>query len=111
MVTSTWSIGEFEVEDVDLGTFLFLTFLVEHMLNSRFTGRRCGYQVIIIRIHQNVKLSLTFNVSCNWLGGHASVLAMDWYGKKRLNAAKFTNMTIKGTSVAAIKNVDNFSFA
>lgn len=53
---------------------------------------------------------LTLN-SCNWLGGHASVLAMDWYGKERINSAQFTNMTINGQAVAAIKNVDNFSFA
>ncbi|KAJ7059266.1 alpha/beta-hydrolase [Mycena amicta] len=51
------------------------------------------------------------DINCNWLGGHASVLAMDWYGKDRLNAATFTNMTINGSAVAAIKNVDNFSFA
>lgn len=49
--------------------------------------------------------------SCNWLGGHASVLAMDWYGKERINNTPFTNMTIDGKSVAAIQNVDNFSFA
>ncbi|KAG5220603.1 alpha/beta-hydrolase [Salix suchowensis] len=49
--------------------------------------------------------------SCNWLGGHASVLAMDWFGKERLNNTPFTNMTIDGEAVAAIQNVDNFSFA
>ncbi|KAJ7111483.1 alpha/beta-hydrolase [Mycena epipterygia] len=51
------------------------------------------------------------DINCNWLGGHASVLAMDWYGKERLAATPFTNMTINGSSVAAIQNVDNFSFA
>ncbi|KAF7311281.1 Carboxypeptidase S1 [Mycena kentingensis (nom. inval.)] len=51
------------------------------------------------------------DINCNWLGGHASVLAMDWYGKARLNNATFTNMTMDGVAVAAIKNVDNFSFA
>ncbi|KAJ7092784.1 alpha/beta-hydrolase [Mycena belliarum] len=51
------------------------------------------------------------DINCNWLGGHASVLAMDWYGKARLAATPFTNMTIDGSAVAAIKNVDNFSFA
>ena len=49
--------------------------------------------------------------SCNWLGGHASVLAMDWYGNETLHNTPFTNMTIHGTPVAAIQNVDNFSFA
>ncbi|KAG6826185.1 hypothetical protein H0H92_000810 [Tricholoma furcatifolium] len=51
------------------------------------------------------------DINCNWLGGHACVLAMDWYGHDELNAAVFTNMTIDGSPVAAIKNVDNFSFA
>jgi pyruvate/2-oxoglutarate/acetoin dehydrogenase E1 component len=36
---------------------------------------------------------------------------MDWYGKQRLADTPFTNMTINGTAVAAIQNVDNFSFA
>jgi len=51
------------------------------------------------------------DINCNWLGGHASVLAMDWYGKQRLQETPFTNMTINGSAVAAIQNVDNFSFA
>ncbi|KAJ7206486.1 alpha/beta-hydrolase, partial [Mycena pura] len=51
------------------------------------------------------------DINCNWLGGHASVLAMDWYGKARLAATPFTNMTINNAAVAAIQNVDNFSFA
>lgn len=50
-------------------------------------------------------------ISCNWLGGHASVLAMDWYGKERINHTPLTNMTINGKAVAAIQNVDNFTFA
>jgi hypothetical protein len=36
---------------------------------------------------------------------------MDWYGKGRLHNTPFTNMTVGGKTVAAIKNVDNFSFA
>jgi hypothetical protein len=36
---------------------------------------------------------------------------MDWYGKRRINHVPFTNMTINGKAVAAIQNVDNFSFA
>jgi len=51
------------------------------------------------------------DINCNWLGGHASVLAMDWFGKETLNQTPFTNMTINGNAVAAIQNVDNFSFA
>ncbi|KAG1822825.1 Alpha/Beta hydrolase protein [Suillus subaureus] len=51
------------------------------------------------------------DMNCNWLGGHASVLAMDWYGNETLHNTPFTNMTINGTPVAAVQNVDNFSFA
>ncbi|OBZ76469.1 Carboxypeptidase S1 [Grifola frondosa] len=51
------------------------------------------------------------DINCNWLGGHASVLAMDWYGNETLHKTPFTNMTIHGSPVAAIQNVDNFSFA
>ncbi|KAJ7650889.1 alpha/beta-hydrolase [Roridomyces roridus] len=51
------------------------------------------------------------DINCNWLGGHASVLAMDWYGKERLNKTPLTNITVDGTIVAAVQNVDNFSFA
>ncbi|KAF8056296.1 Alpha/Beta hydrolase protein [Lyophyllum atratum] len=51
------------------------------------------------------------DINCNWLGGHASVLAMDWYGKERLNNTPLRNMTIAGKAVAAIQNVDNFTFA
>ena len=51
------------------------------------------------------------HLSCNWLGGHASVLAMDWFGSQTLANTPFTNMTINGAPVAAIQNVANFSFA
>ena len=36
---------------------------------------------------------------------------MDWYGNETLHNTPFTNMTINGNAVAAIQNVDNFSFA
>jgi len=51
------------------------------------------------------------DINCNWLGGHASVLAMDWYGNATLHSTPMTNITIDGTAVAAVQNVDNFSFA
>ncbi|KAG2071395.1 alpha/beta-hydrolase [Suillus decipiens] len=51
------------------------------------------------------------DMNCNWLGGHAAVLAMDWYGNETLHNTPLTNMTINGTAVAAVQNVDNFSFA
>ena len=49
--------------------------------------------------------------SCNWLGGHASALAMNWTGKAELARTPLTNMTINGKAVAQIQNVKNFSFA
>ncbi|KAI0089549.1 alpha/beta-hydrolase [Irpex rosettiformis] len=51
------------------------------------------------------------DINCNWLGGHASVLAMDWFGNETLHNTPFTNITIHGEPVAAIQNVGNFSFA
>ncbi|KIJ40385.1 hypothetical protein M422DRAFT_173658 [Sphaerobolus stellatus SS14] len=51
------------------------------------------------------------DINCNWIGGHNVALAMNWTGKAQLAATPFTNMTINGTAVAAIQNVDNFSFA
>src|SRR5882762_2245917 len=36
---------------------------------------------------------------------------MDWYGNATLHNTPMTNMTINGTVVAAVQNVDNFSFA
>ncbi|KAG8997129.1 hypothetical protein FRB94_007862 [Tulasnella sp. JGI-2019a] len=49
--------------------------------------------------------------NCNWLGAQASVLGMDWYGNATLRATPLTNITINGEVVAAVQNVDNFSFA
>ncbi|THU84062.1 hypothetical protein K435DRAFT_688308, partial [Dendrothele bispora CBS 962.96] len=50
------------------------------------------------------------DINCNWLGGHASVLAIDWSGKEQLTNTPFTNMTIDGALVAVIQNINNFSF-
>ncbi|KAJ8094268.1 hypothetical protein PM082_006807 [Marasmius tenuissimus] len=36
---------------------------------------------------------------------------MDWYGKEEFAQIPFTNMTIDAKPVAAIQNLDNFSFA
>ncbi|KAG2160073.1 uncharacterized protein EDB93DRAFT_37693 [Suillus bovinus] len=33
---------------------------------------------------------------------------MDWYGNMTLHNTPFTNMTIDGTPVTAVQNVDNF---
>ncbi|KAH8103295.1 alpha/beta-hydrolase [Cristinia sonorae] len=51
------------------------------------------------------------DINCNWLGGHAVALAMDWFGNETLHNTPFTNMTINGKAVAAVKNVENFTFA
>ncbi|EDR04208.1 uncharacterized protein LACBIDRAFT_252730 [Laccaria bicolor S238N-H82] len=50
------------------------------------------------------------DIICNWLGAHASVPAMDWYGHDRLVKTPFTIMTMNGKAVAEMLNVD-FSFA
>ncbi|KAF8627081.1 hypothetical protein AX15_004559 [Amanita polypyramis BW_CC] len=51
------------------------------------------------------------DINCNWLGGLASIQAMDWYGKQRLRDTPFTNWTMHGKPVGQYVNVDNFSFA
>ncbi|KAF9224939.1 alpha/beta-hydrolase [Gyrodon lividus] len=51
------------------------------------------------------------DINCNWLGGYASVLAMDWYGNETLHNTPLNNITLDGTPIAAVANVDNFSFA
>ncbi|TRM57134.1 Alpha/Beta hydrolase protein [Schizophyllum amplum] len=51
------------------------------------------------------------DINCNWLGGHDSVLAMNWQGASALKEAPFVNVTIGGRDAAAVQNVGNFSFA
>ncbi|KAF8558650.1 alpha/beta-hydrolase [Imleria badia] len=51
------------------------------------------------------------DINCNWLGGYTSVLAMDWYGNETLHNTPLSNITLDGTPIAAVANVDNFSFA
>lgn len=36
---------------------------------------------------------------------------MDWYSNQTFANTPFANITVGGKSVAAVKNVDNFSFA
>lgn len=57
-----------------------------------------------------VDLGRDADIICNWLGAHASVPAMDWYGHDRLVKTPFTIMTMNGKAVAEMLNVD-FSFA
>ena len=43
--------------------------------------------------------------------GYASVLAMNWYGNETLHNTPLSNITLDGTPIASVANVDNFSFA
>ncbi|KAL1715735.1 Alpha/Beta hydrolase protein [Schizophyllum commune] len=51
------------------------------------------------------------DINCNWLGGHESVLSMNWTGAPTLADTPFTNITVGGKDAAAVQNVGNFSFA
>ncbi|KAN0094566.1 Alpha/Beta hydrolase fold [Tylopilus felleus] len=51
------------------------------------------------------------DIICNWIGGYNAVLAMDWYGNETLHNTPLTNITLDGTPIASVANVDNFSFA
>ncbi len=73
-------------------------------------GRRRRYQVGSFPESYGIKCLLyIFKLAVTGLGGHASALAMDWFGKERLAKTPFTNMTVNGAAVAAIQNVENFS--
>ena len=45
------------------------------------------------------------------LKGYAAARAMKWYGKDKLNSAPLFNITLNGTPIASVVNVDNFSYA
>ncbi|KAF8128601.1 Alpha/Beta hydrolase protein [Boletus edulis] len=51
------------------------------------------------------------DIICNWLGVYDSVLAMDWYGNGTLHNTPLSNITLDGKPIAAVANVDNFTFA
>ncbi|KAG6380284.1 Alpha/Beta hydrolase protein [Boletus reticuloceps] len=51
------------------------------------------------------------DIICNWLGCYAAALAMDWYGNATLHDTPLSNITLDGMPIAAVANVDNFSFA
>ena len=89
-----------------IACFSFLTLILSPRLVMQTSSKTCRHALEpLLNIY-----TLKF-ISCNWLGGHASVLAMDWYGKERINQTPLTNMTINGKAVAAIQNIDNFTFA
>ncbi|KAG6380261.1 Alpha/Beta hydrolase protein [Boletus reticuloceps] len=43
--------------------------------------------------------------------GYNSVLAMDWYGNETLHNTPLGNITLNGKPIAAVANIDNFTFA
>lgn len=113
LATATVRPGQLKIENAHLGLWsqtaaylssanhcLFPPFRQEMRISSMYTFYFPDFVAKLLRLS-----------SCNWLGGHASVLAMDWYGNETLHRTPFFNMTIKGESVAAVQNVDNFSFA
>lgn len=51
------------------------------------------------------------DINCNWIGGYASMKAMNWYGKETLQQTPLKNLTMNGKAVAQYINIDNFSFA
>ncbi|KAJ7234773.1 Alpha/Beta hydrolase protein [Mycena haematopus] len=51
------------------------------------------------------------DIICNWLGNQAAVLAMEWSGAAELKATPLTNITLNGKPIAAVANVNNFTFA
>ncbi|KAJ6482567.1 alpha/beta-hydrolase [Mycena sanguinolenta] len=51
------------------------------------------------------------DIICNWIGNQQAVLAMAWSGAAQLKATPLTNITLNGTPIAAVQNVNNFTFA
>ena len=113
IIAPTFCACEFYFEDSHLGEWLASLPSAKHIESS--LGWWCRHQVRFFLPNRERKIwsdALLLHNSCNWLGGHASVLAMDWYGNQTLHNTPFTNITIHGGDpVAAVQNVDNFSFA
>ena len=68
-----------------------------------------------MRIPSTINSTHIFNPpihsSCNWLGGNATVHAMDWYGKKEFSAVLPKVITINDMAVGQVKSLDNFHWA
>jgi len=64
---------------------------------------------LIIDNRHNVNLLIP--LSCNWLGGNATVHAMDWYGKGEFAALLPKVMKINDHAIGQVTNLDNFSWA
>ncbi|KAF8510548.1 hypothetical protein JB92DRAFT_2618143, partial [Gautieria morchelliformis] len=50
------------------------------------------------------------DIKCDKECDTRSYSMMDWYGNQMLHNTPFTNFTIEGSPIAAVQNVDNFSF-
>ena len=74
-------------------------------------GRRYGYYVGFFSYGGGHAPDADMSSSCNWVGVHEAVRAMDWYGRARFLDAPLVNITLDGKAIAAVQNVDNFSFA
>jgi len=109
LATSAGGLGKLPAKYSHLGrTFIFIT--TPGVIDHHFAYR------LETQISSNFGAHLVLNLpnlfsSCNWLGGQASVLAMDWYGRERLKKTPLHNITFGGKTVAAVQNVDNFTFA
>ncbi|KAF9446561.1 alpha/beta-hydrolase [Macrolepiota fuliginosa MF-IS2] len=51
-----------------------------------------------------------YDIKCNWLGVHDSMVAMSWYGNQTLKSTSYSTITIGNETVAEAKVVNNFSF-
>ncbi|OSC99240.1 alpha/beta-hydrolase [Trametes coccinea BRFM310] len=94
--------------------FMDVSIAVELQFNSTGDDARSLLPQLAALANSKLKILVwagDADINCNWLGVHHSMLAMDWYGNETLHRTPFKNMTIHGKSVAAIQNVDNFSFA
>jgi hypothetical protein len=85
--------------------------------NDGLTWKITGRQVMptssayTLMIDNHKRLILPLSPSCNWLGGNATVHAMDWYGKNKFAALPPKVMTINNKPVGQVKNLDSFSWA
>ena len=78
------------------------------MASLRLVALTSGMYALIDNTH-NVNSPIPF--SCNWLGGNATVHAMDWYGKKKFAALQPKVMKINDQAIGEVTNLDNFSWA
>ncbi|KAF9449182.1 alpha/beta-hydrolase [Macrolepiota fuliginosa MF-IS2] len=51
-----------------------------------------------------------YDIKCNWIGVHDSMVSMNWYGNQTLNSTHYSTITVGNKAVAEAKVVHNFSF-